>query len=333
MTLEERQQGSLLANQELFSLAPSSVVSLFEIDITNVVFETGLINVAQMSSNELIFRFHNNINTRINSIFWQDNEYLAVPIKAEGFEFSTQGTMPTPKLSISVNDEGIPAMTYLKQRMLQLGDIVGAQVTRIRTFAKYLDAKNYPGNSVPFGYLPNPNVELARDIFYIERKSNENRYTLEYELASLLDLEGIQLPGRRVLANRCSHTYRGRGCLYEYQSRHNYTEHGDATLLEFAGNHTTVNDERISAILERRFLNDKGEWKFGTTYFRGDAVFIQKNNVKYYFVCKINRPTVGPPNATYWISDQCSKTVRGCSQRFGDYINFGGFPATVRIGV
>jgi lambda family phage minor tail protein L len=331
MNVSQRKQGSLLANQELVSLTPSTTITLFEVDITNVVFETGLINVSQMSGDDMVFRFHNNTKASINSIFWQDKEYLAVPIAVEGFEYKSQGTMPKPKLSLSVNDEGLPAMTYLKQRMTQLGDIVGAQVTRIKTFAKYLDAKNYLGGVVPDGHDPNPNVELARDIYYIERKSNENRYIIEYELASLLDLEGIQLPGRRVLANRCSHTFRGRGCLYEYQSRHEPDVHGTATLQSFAGRHFTVNDEDFFDILQVR-TSDKGEWQLNNTYSKGDIVYLQKDKVKYYFGCKVDNPPVGPPNSRYWLADQCSKTVKGCSLRFDNYLNYGGFVATVKAG-
>jgi hypothetical protein len=74
-------------------------------------------------------------------------------------------------------------------------------------------------------------------------------------------------------------------------------------------------------------------------------VFLKKDGISYYFVAKQDVPrNVIPPNASYWIQDECSKTLRGCSFRWarayltslgmghliGDKMGnlpFGGFPA------
>jgi len=74
-------------------------------------------------------------------------------------------------------------------------------------------------------------------------------------------------------------------------------------------------------------------------------VFLQKDGVSYYFVAKQDVPrNVIPPNDSYWVQDECSKTIRGCALRWGrTYLTslgmghligdkmgnlpFGGFPA------
>lgn len=331
MTPEQAREGSFLANQELFSLNPSALITLFEIDVTEIVFEKAVLNDANLTSNETVFRFHN-IKTFLNSsIYWQGNEYVGVPINAEGFDIISQGTLPEPKISICVNDEGVIALTALKERIFQLGDLAGAKVTRIRTWAKYIDVENYRTGSPPEGFSPNPNVELPRDVFYIDRKSNENKYVLEYTLSSVFDVEGIQLPNRLVLAQKCPFQYRGGGCLYEFASRKDLRVHDkDAELPAVAANFYTKNDESILTSVGVSQINDRGEYKYGNLYAKGDSVYIQKNGLKYYFIAKIDNPTFPPPNVVSWIADQCSKSIKGCRLRWGTKIPFGGFPGTVK---
>lgn len=101
-----------------------------------------------------------------------------------------------------------------------LGDIIGGKFTRIRTFLKYLDPINFSGNVNPFSNEPSiTEVELPRDIYYIDRKELENQSVLKYNLVSILDLENLSLPSRTILANKCPFEYRGEGCLYEYNRR------------------------------------------------------------------------------------------------------------------
>ena len=81
-----------------------------------------------------------------------------------------------------------------------------------------------------------------------------------------------------------------------------------------------------------------------------DVVYIEKDNIKYYYVAKSAVPaSFPPPNTDYWIADRCSKTLKGCKLRWGlagaakSYTNpptntttgasrkllpFGGFPGT-----
>ncbi len=332
----EAQSASKLVATEIFSLNPSTVVTLFEIDFQDIAFDLGLVSLAKFTAGqELVFRFHNTFIKGSSPIIWRGVEYKAAPIEAEGFETNTQGTLPQPTLRLTVNDKGLPYLTQFKTELAKLGDITGATVTRIRTFAKYLDQANFINSVVPDSFDPNPNVELPRDIFYIERRKSENKYGIEWELSTSFEIEGKKLPGRLVIQNKCNAEYRGVGCLYEYDARRNFAIHGtDSTLPTIAPPVATERDELFSDILGTTPMVDRGEYQKNTSYLRGHNVYIVKNNLKYYFVSKVNNPVTAPPNQNDWASDRCSKTVKGCRLRYGPIndgrLMFNGFPAVNR---
>ena len=59
-------------------------------------------------------------------------------------------------------------------------------------------------------------------------------------------------------------------------------------------------------------------WSPNEEYPVSSMVFLQKDGVSYYFVAKKAVPrNIIPPNAAYWIQDECSKTLRGCAYRWG----------------
>lgn len=318
-------------NREIFSLNPSALIMLFEIDISDIAFDLGLIDEIVGSTNT-IFRFHNNVKLGNSNIYWQGNNYIAAPIKSDGFEFNGRGVLPTPKLSITVDDTNLSIIGTFKDKISELGDLVGAKVTRIRTFAKYLDNKNFLDEVTPDGFEPDPNAEFPRDIYYIDRKSNENKFAMEFELGSVLDVEGLRLPGRTVLRNKCTHTYRGPGCFYEDSARRNEDVHGKATesTLPFkAPPVANDKDELIKDIVQTAIV-DRGEYEPNRLYSKGDSVYFEKNGIKHYFVAKADNPPVGPPNLSYWVADQCSKLFGGCRLRHGfignGYLPIGAFP-------
>lgn len=74
-------------------------------------------------------------------VWWQGQEYDAWPVQGEGFE-RTSDQQPTPKFRVGNVDRSI---TILCQA---LDDLVGATLTRRRTFAKYLDSVNFPEGPV-----------------------------------------------------------------------------------------------------------------------------------------------------------------------------------------
>lgn len=148
-----------------------------------------------------IAHFHGNPADR--NLVWQGVTYELWPIEAEGFE-RTSDQQPSPILRVG-NVNG--AITDL---CLAFDDLVGAKITRRRTFVKYLDGVNFTeGNPTA-----DPVQELEPDIYYIERKRHEDDEWVEFELASVLDFPGIMLPRRQIIANQCPWIYRGPYCAY-----------------------------------------------------------------------------------------------------------------------
>jgi lambda family phage minor tail protein L len=178
-------------SSELQKLAPSSVIELFQLDATNFGGE--------------IYYFHAGTNGLKDELVWQNNTYFPFPIKINGFEFSGKGQLPRPTMSVS------NVTSIITTLVLEFDDLLGAKITRKRTMAKYLDAVNFAG-----GVNPNADstAEFPDDVYFIERKVNENRESVEFELAASFDVEGVQLPRRQIIQNICPWKYRGAECGY-----------------------------------------------------------------------------------------------------------------------
>lgn len=328
MDKETQQYANLKLLQEAFALSPTTVVTFFEIDISDIISS---LNVDYDGGR--ILRLHNTPIFGGKSIIWRGLEYIAAPIRAEGFEVRSSGPPPTPKISIYIGDNDVPEFLAFRQFLRKVGDITGAKVTRIRTFAKFLDAANF-GDAPPNGFEPDQNVEFPRDYYYIERKSSENRSGIEFELSAFFDVENIKLPGRKVLQSKCSCVYRGNGCLYEYATRRNISQHGseqESSLPTVAPAVATYKDEKIDDILPGIPIVDRGEYNTTQTYKPGHQVYIERNGIKYYFVARIDNPRHAPPFTSEWIADECSKSIYGCELRWGKIGNgalmFNGFPS------
>lgn len=176
---------------EIQKLAPSAIIELFELDCTSLGGE--------------VLRFHAGTNQLSGNIVWQGNTYVRYPIQVSGFEYTGQGQIPRPKLLVSNILSAITTLT------LAYGDLIGAKLTRKRTLAKFLDAENFTG-----GVNPNEDTtaEFENDIYFVDRKSNEDRDIVEFELASSMDLVGVKLPRRQIIQNLCQWRYRGSECGY-----------------------------------------------------------------------------------------------------------------------
>ena len=181
----------------LQEIAPGAVIELFELEL----------NTAQHSTTD-IYRFH--AGTSLNNegaVVWNGNEYLRFPVEADGFEYSGNGQLPRPKIRVSNILSTITAL------LLTLPDgLEGAKFTRIRTLARYIDAVNFPGGVSP--YVPDPTAEFPREIYYVDRKTIENREVVEFELAAAFDLAAASAPKRQCIANICQWVYKSTECGY-----------------------------------------------------------------------------------------------------------------------
>lgn len=227
--------------KELASLYPSAIVELFEVRTTDVLH--GACEIT---------RFHAGVNAKAVSghLVWAGETYYAWPVEAEGFEVNGGGSLPRPKIRIA-NIEG--TITALLLELLVFGssaDLAGAQVKRIRTLARFLDAENFEGDVNPFG-TPDPEASLPDEIYYIDRKSSETREFVEFELVAAFDLANVRLPRRQCLNNICQWVYKGEECGYEGSSY--FDENDDPVITEaqdVCGKRLTSCEARFGATAE-----------------------------------------------------------------------------------
>ena len=193
--------------KELIKSSPYAIIELFEIELNPDIH-------GQSNTSDNIYRFHSGCNAKTakGDVVWRGKTYSALPITMEGFEYNGK-TLPRPTLTISNLLGNISGILLSVNEVTVGNDLTGAQVTRIRTLAKYLDAVNFDSNTLPTGYLPAPE-ELPREIYYIDRKSVENREIVQFELASSLDLAGVKVPSRNTVANLCPWVYKSSECGY-----------------------------------------------------------------------------------------------------------------------
>jgi len=196
-------------SSEIQKLAPSAVIELFELDLTTV--------------GGSIQRFHAGTNELNSDIVWDGDTYTRYPIDASGFELVQGGQFPRPKMRASNIFGTITAL------LLVYSDLIGVKVTRIRTLKKYLDAVNFTGGVNP---TADNTAEFPRDYYYIDRKTAENREYVEFELVSSIDLHGVQLPRRIIMANLCTWVYRSTECGYAGSSYYRADDSPASTLAD-----------------------------------------------------------------------------------------------------
>jgi lambda family phage minor tail protein L len=165
----------------------SGIVEMFDIDLYPV---TG--NISD------VFYFTNMLKPDETKIQWKGKTYEPLPLISSGYEKNTTGQIAQPTLTVS------NLLGTFTEVVNSYDDLVGAKVTRRRTFAKYLDGE------------PEADTlqEFPIDIFYIERKTDEDILSITWQLSSAMDLEGLQIPRRVITQNHCLWKYRSSECGY-----------------------------------------------------------------------------------------------------------------------
>jgi lambda family phage minor tail protein L len=155
------------------------LVTLYELDLTDV------------GSDQTLY-FTEAIGEDYQPIYFGGQEYQPIQLDSDGWETSGQGTLPRPKLRVSNVLLSFASYVYTFQ------DMIGAKLTRRRTFKKYLDGEAEA----------NPNAEFAPDIYVIRQKTQQTKAAVEFELSPYMDFEGIKIPKRQILRDFCTHSYR-----------------------------------------------------------------------------------------------------------------------------
>ena len=121
-----------------------------------------------------------------NSVAFGGTTYLSFGFQVEGFEASSTGTMPQPKLTVS------NIVQTLLSDVVNLNDCVGGRIALRRTYKKFLDGE---GSADHTQYL-------GPDTYYIAQKLSHNSQIITFKLSSVIDRFGMKLPRRQFLKDK-----------------------------------------------------------------------------------------------------------------------------------
>ncbi len=167
-------------SEEIQKFDAGNLIELFQLSLLPLgIFQTYYFTSSSDASNATAINFNGDL-------------YTPIDIDADGFEWNSTVAFPTPTLRVSNVFDAFSAFN------VQYNDMLGAEVIRMVTLAKFTDA--------PTGF---ETAELlSYDRYVIDRKVNQNKVLVEYELASHMDHENVQLPKRSYNRDFCDHTYR-----------------------------------------------------------------------------------------------------------------------------
>lgn len=118
--------------------------------------------------------------------------FVKADVEAEGFEWSGQGTAPQPRLRMT------NATRLISAELTAHEDLIGARLTRFRTYKQFLDD----------GASPNPDAMFSPDHYVFEQLSGENKFQVEWVLSAAMDQQGRMIPGRVIVRDFCLWRYR-----------------------------------------------------------------------------------------------------------------------------
>ena len=159
-----------------------------------------------------IKRFHAGTNLKTTttlheaSIHFGGKVYEPFPVQTEGFDMTSKGTLPRPRLTISnlnpslsntftvanggsaLPSGNISAMMLEVNKITVGNDLIGSTLVRIRTLRKFLDSANFNSTNS----TADPTQKFPDEIYMIARKVLENQEIVQFECASMFDMAGVR---------------------------------------------------------------------------------------------------------------------------------------------
>ena len=222
--------------EDVSTLNPNAIVELFEMTLDN-----------GLHGSTDTYRWHNGCNANVSgNIVFASQTYTRMPIEATGFKYTSVGSLPRPTLTISNLDGVMTTLLLLVNETTVGNDLGGAKVSRIRTLKKFLDGESGA----------DPNARFPTEVWYVDRKSSENRNAVSFELASEVDLPNRKIPKRQLIGNICQWAYRSSECSY---TGNNYWKADDTVATSLAQDKC---GKRVSSCKLRFGAN--GELPFGS---------------------------------------------------------------------
>ncbi len=127
------------------------------------------------------------------AVMYGGNEYSATPIEIDGIRFGGSLTQ-RPTLKISRLDAVVAAAVVGTEQWR------GATLSLTRTLTRYLDGETGA----------DPDRHWPTETWLVERMLSAGKAEVVWQLASPLDIDGVQLPGRQILRDVCAWRYRER---------------------------------------------------------------------------------------------------------------------------
>ena len=158
------------------SLTLDAIVALIEIDATALGGQVLRFTTGPISGDPVVFG---------------GVSYRPLPSRITGIR-AGGGRQAEPLLEVALADERLMALIAGRD------ELTGATVSRTRTLTKYLDGQ--PGADA--------GKHWPTDVWRIAGLAKRERATIAWRLISPLAVDGLYLPGRQVLRDVCSWTYR-----------------------------------------------------------------------------------------------------------------------------
>tara|TARA_R100000664_G_C2744525_1_gene132509 strand:- start:832 stop:1671 length:840 start_codon:yes stop_codon:yes gene_type:complete len=179
VTLQQlRLPASKAISPEIQSLEPSAIIELFKLTFDKDV------------NGQTIppYYYHAGTNELKGKIIFDGITYEPVPVKVEGFDKTTKGTLPRPRFTVANTNSAISALLILYNPLK-------AEVLRIQTCKKFLDADNFTSNTND-NADPDAVFEVD-DRWYVDRVAIENPNAVVFELSGKISLTNLKLPQRK----------------------------------------------------------------------------------------------------------------------------------------
>jgi lambda family phage minor tail protein L len=172
------------------------------------------------------------------------NEYIAMPLELTGVEVTSSGASNRPTLSMA----NIPSLTRtLASNETTLEDIKEGEVEALLSGEGIYTNEDFLGTVVEYrstltSYLKEEGdvasfpVEFPSHRFVLDRVSSENNILVQFELATVFDLEGVKLPYRQINGRYCPWQYQGHalsnqgGCTWPLDSHGRFFDKNDDVL-------------------------------------------------------------------------------------------------------
>lgn len=267
------------------------------------------------------------------------HEYVALPLEISGLETSGSGVNNRPTLTLAnipvlsrtiannsdgTSDEETLLSILSDEGLVNNEDLLTTRVEYRRTLLSY----TYTSSDSAPSSSP---VEFPSHTYVIDRVASETALLVQFDLASPIDVEGLELPNRQVI---------GRYCPWRYQGGQLENDGGCSWPKDSNGRFFNERDELIT-----RNISSIATYSASSSYNTGAKVkTITAGHTQIWEALKAVPSNKTPASGSaFWKRiDLCSKTITGCKIRFqGNNTNsdlntafslpFGGFPGTKKF--